>query len=162
MDRTRGSKIWSGITLQGQAIPRATTAPSLPNHAPHEPHNLVIQEGNLRLHDRTGQGRAMSRGKSQQRGWSLTSDLDGTEARGRDTTGTLCSMRQYSASGCSRPTELYMVCPWKGEGLYLQLTCVSRTKRIYTKLCILLKCMELCVYICVCVCVYIYQTNGGI
>ena len=71
-------------------------------------------------------------------------------------TGTLCSMRQYSASGCSRPTELYMVCPWKGEGLYLQLTCVSWTKRIYTQLCILLKCMEMCVYICVCVCVYIY------
>lgn len=52
----------------------------------HEPHNLVIQEGNLQLYDRTGQSRALSRGKSQQCSWSLTSDLDGTEARGMDIT----------------------------------------------------------------------------
>ena len=68
-------------------------------------------------------------------------------------------LRQYSASRCSRPTELYMVCPWKREGLYLQLTCVSWTKRIYTQLYITLKCMELCVYIHIYIHIYIYISD---
>lgn len=146
MDRPRGSKIWSGIILQGQAIPRATTALNLPNHTPHKPHNLVIQEGNLQLHDRTGQGRALPRENLNNAadrdiwsGWNW-SQRDGHHRY-------TCSMRQYSASRCNEPTELYMVCPWKREGLYLQLTCVSWTKRIYTQLYVIPKCMELCVYI---------------
>lgn len=83
-----------------------------PNHTPHKPHNLVIKR--VIYSYTTGQGRAehcprktLSNAADRDiwSGWNWSQRMD--------ITGTPCSMRQYSASRCSRPTELYMVCPWK-------------------------------------------------
>lgn len=152
--KKRGSKIWPGITLQGQAMLRASTALtyliSQPmTHTTDDLQSVIYSYA-------TGQGRA---GQEHCPGGAWTVGLitdiwAGWKRNQRNEHHRYTNHLLWDKTiplNCSRSTGLYMVCSREGKDCTCSCICDNSTKRVYTHLYIIIKC----------VCAYIYIRPKG-